>query len=668
MSLYDQLKMKSKDELIQELIERIAMEEVDDLTGIIHQSTDSIVLTDLEGNIKYVNPMFEKISGYTLQEALGQNPRFLKSEKNPLPQEYYKEMWQTLSNGDIWRGEFTNRRKNGEEYIEEASIFPVKSKLTGEITGYGAVKKDITEKRKMEQELNNLVSDSVSLKEKAEDSNSLKSEFLAAMSHDIRTPLNAIMGFTDLLLKKERREHSQKYLKKIELSGQALLNLINDILDFSKIEAGQLDIYKQSFRLKELTESLRNLFDFQFKEKGIQFQLRVSNTVPATLFNDKWRLNQVLTNLLSNALKFTDTGEVILSADYLEETDLIVFHVMDSGIGIHKKDLQRIFDPFYQIKSTQKEERKGTGLGLSICTKLSQLMGGSLTVKSQLGIGTEFIVQIPAHLDQTSENNIIEETKEEPETLKEEKTGNTILIAEDNVVNRELIKEQLNNAGFYFLLFAENGEEAVELAMEHKPDLILMDVIMPIMDGNKAIKLLKQKNYEGPILTLSALAMREDIDLSLEAGADGYITKPIDFTSFFQKICAYLKVKKHKPGNSEFRYIGRRINDDMDLNIKGAFSDNIKMVFISDIKNKLNCIDDIFTSGEFKEKKITLQNIAHGFRGNAGYFGLLPLQSIAGQMDNAFIEDKDEPLMIELTKILATVLEKIIQQNIDNIT
>jgi CheY-like chemotaxis protein len=486
------------------------------------------------------------------------------------------------------------------------------------------------------------------------------------MSHDIRTPLNAIMGFTDLLLKKERREHSKKYLKKIEMSGQALLNLINDILDFSKIEAGQLDIYNTTFLVKKLTENLHTMFSLQFKEKGIHFIIKVANSVPLAIFNDMWRINQVLTNLLSNALKFTDRGEVILSLEYNETNDLLVCHVIDTGIGIDPSDMELIFDPFYQIQSTKMGERKGTGLGLSICKKLSLLMGGSLTVTSQKGKGTHFQVHIPAYSDKVVENNIKEEYSSEPESLLEDKTGNTILIAEDNIVNRELIKEQFHNAGFYFLIFTEDGEETVELALEQEPDLILMDVQMPIMDGNEAIRILKKNNYKGPIITLSALAMREDIDESLAAGADDFITKPIDFPTFFAKISSYLKVKKNRPGKSEFRYKGRRISDDIDLNIKGAFSENVKMVFISEIKNKLNTIDDIFSSNEFQAKKNVLQKIAHGFRGNAGYFGLSSLQSIAGQMDNAFIADSDEALMMELTKTLATVLEKIIEQNIND--
>ncbi|MCP4146821.1 MAG: PAS domain S-box protein, partial [bacterium] len=229
-----------------------AIDEAIFLAEILRQSTDSIVLTDMNGDITYVNPMFEKLTGYTSAETVGQNPRILKSESAPYPPEYYKVMWETLKKGDIWKGDFTNKKKNGEIFIEEASIFPFRDPESGEITGYGAVKKDITLRRKLEVQLKKSYNQVLYLKDKAEDANRLKSQFLANMSHDIRTPLNAVMGFTDLLSKDERRKKSRDYLNKIKTSSEGLLNLINDILDFSKIEAGQLDIYNRTFRLQVL--------------------------------------------------------------------------------------------------------------------------------------------------------------------------------------------------------------------------------------------------------------------------------------------------------------------------------------------------------------------------------------------------------------------------------
>ncbi|MCP4156642.1 MAG: PAS domain S-box protein, partial [bacterium] len=361
---------------------KLAEEEADNLANIIRQLSDIIVLTDLEGNITYVNPMFEKVYNYSLEEVMGKNPRFLHSEKAHYPPDFYENLWLTIRNDRVWHGEFTNKTKSGVVVIEDAAIFPFKDLKTGKSTGYGAVKKDITRRKHLENQLKESYDQLVLLKEKAEAANRLKSQFLANMSHDIRTPLNAVIGFTDLLSKKKMPKESMGYLNRIKTAGEGLVNLIDDILDFSKIEVGQLDICLGTFRLKKLLEDIKSIFEIQFQSRAVAFDIRISPGVPGAFYNDKWRINQVLTNLLSNALKFTASGSVVLSIDYMSKPDRMVFNVTDTGIGIAEHHLESIFNPFSQPGTAGDFTHKGSGLGLAICSKLVQLMGGTISVSS----------------------------------------------------------------------------------------------------------------------------------------------------------------------------------------------------------------------------------------------------------------------------------------------
>ncbi|MCP5046201.1 MAG: response regulator [bacterium] len=525
---------------------------------------------------------------------------------------------------------------------------------------------DITARKEMEEKLQKSFEEVVSLKDKAEEASRLKSQFLAGMSHDIRTPLNAVMGFTDLLLKSERRARPRKYLDKIKNSGEGLLNLINDILDFSKIEAGQLDIYPRTFRPLGLVDNLRSIFEMPFNQKSIHFSIEVSGSVPHAVCNDRWRIHQVLTNLLSNSLKFTPNGTVSLHVDYEEPADMMVFKVTDTGIGIEPRNQENIFDPFIQVQPNGNIHQEGAGLGLAICKKLVALMEGDLSLDSTPGKGTRFKVNIPANTTGVREEHL-EPAKEtstgESVPYLDFKTGNTILIADDNEVNRELISEQLSSTGFQFLMLAENGKQAVEIAMEHSPDLVLMDIRMPEMDGNQAIAQLRKKGYSGPIIALSAYAMREDIDRSLEAGADAYIAKPINFDTFFARISGFLKIKVPRVDGSSQPYKNKRIPDDMIFTISASVSPKMKKLFIADLEKKGKHIMEILHSGYFETHKETLESIAHSYGGNAAHFGVPSLESVALQMEGALKEGEPETRQIELVRTLVYIMEKIIQQN-----
>ncbi len=598
--------------------------EANRLANVVRQATDSIVITDVDGCITYVNPAFEKLTGYTFAEVKGENPRILRSDKANYPEEYYKELWQAITTGKTWKGEFLNKKKNGENFIEEASIFPVRDQRSGEITAFGAVKKDITLERELEQKLLTSYREVVSLKEKAESANRLKSQFLANMSHDIRTPLHGVLGYADLLLKQAGLPgSSREYVDKIIKSGEGLLKLLNDILDFSKIEAGQLDIFPQTFPLKEITGHIKTLFELQFQQKKLAFEIKIDSRAPLNIHNDKWRIQQVLVNLLANALKFTDTGKISLVVDYSREDDFLLFRVKDSGAGIEPEDLHRVFNPVSQVQPGSGAGEKGAGLGLAICKNLSSLLGGSIEVKSEPNEGSEFTVAIPADSGriEAGESPDVSEKNEVPmdDSWKDKK----ILLVEDNEVNLELMCDQFRATGFDSLLLARNGREAVDIALEHSPDLILMDIQMPVMNGREAIEELRKKGYKRPIIALTAYSMREEIEKCLSAGATTYMTKPINFNDFFNQIPKLFTLKA--AGSGSIKMSANKIT--------GSVSPRVREIFIKDVKEKVATMEAALAKEDMEADADVLKRIVHTFKGNARYLGLMNLESVAIDLD-----------------------------------
>ena len=287
------------------------------LSSATENSPASVVVTDRSGTIEYVNPTFCEVTGYSAEEAIGNNPRVLKS--GDLPDSFYEDLWDTILSGNVWEGDFINLKKNGEEFWESASISPIKDDA-GEITHFVAVKQDITERKQMEQEI-------LIAKEKAEDATKAKGDFLANMSHEIRTPMNAVIGMSHLALKTELTPKQQDYLNKIQSSANSLLGIINDILDFSKIEAGKLDMESVEFNLDDVLDNLANLVTVKAQEKeDLEVLFATAQEVPRFLVGDPLRLGQVLINLANNAVKFTESGEIVVSTELLkqDEADILI--------------------------------------------------------------------------------------------------------------------------------------------------------------------------------------------------------------------------------------------------------------------------------------------------------------------------------------------------------
>ena len=540
----------------------------------VEQSPASIVITDTSGRIDYVNPRFTETTGYTFEEAFGQNPRILKSGKQPV--EVYQQMWQTLSAGRVWRGELENRAKDGHTYWEQASISPVRN-TAGEITHYVAVKENITQYKRLLEELeqsrnelerrvlertHELADANASLQQeiaerkiveealaaerrnlentvalrtkqlqeslkKIEEANQHKSRFLSSMSHEFRTPLNAILGFADLLSKQffgSLNEKQAQYVNLIEQSGNHLLALINDLLDIAKIDAGRVELLMNEFSITDLLQDSAQMVSTQCRQKHITLEVTPPSAVD-TITGDLRRCRQIMLNLLSNAVKFTpEYGRIMVSAE--QESPLVVkFSVQDTGIGIDLDKQDKIFSEFYQADQVRDAEMGGTGIGLALTRRLVQLHHGEIGVVSEPGKGSTFWFTLPIRKNQKP---AAFKSTAEPEAVSVELTGHRVLVVEDNRVNQYMIVEMLNTQGMETAI-AENGQEALELVQSFKPEVILMDMVMPVMDGVEATRRLKggEAPVDTPIIALTANADPESVAKCLEAGCVDHLAKPI---------------------------------------------------------------------------------------------------------------------------------------------
>lgn len=369
-------------------------------------------------------------------------------------------------------------------------------------------------------------------KEAAESANRAKGDFLAMMSHEIRTPLNGVLGFADLLAESKLSDQQREFLQTIRDSGGALLAIINDILDYSKIEAGKLDIDLKPTDVRQIVQSLIAFFHPQAEKKGIELRLQVHSSVPSLVLCDPVRVRQIILNLMGNALKFTSSGyvEFDLRAEKSVKSSFsdICFYVRDSGIGISPADQQRLFEPFNQLDASTARRFGGTGLGLSIVKRLAEIMGGTVHVESDIGVGTTFFVNLPCQLvqdDYDPRKTMLIQLDITPDFAKTRPMR--ILVAEDNLVNRKLARLLLQKFG-YTPDEAEDGSRAVAMTLENNYDLILMDIQMPGMDGYEAAQRIRELCPRAPqIVALTAHALKSDEERSLKLGMNGHLSKPI---------------------------------------------------------------------------------------------------------------------------------------------
>ena len=492
--------------IIHDITDRVRAEvQLKKMSAAVEQSAAVIVITDPIGNIEYVNPIFKELTGYTAEEVKGKNPRILQS--GLMPKSVYEGLWKTILAGDIWNGELQNKKKNGELFWEYSIISAIKNS-DGVITNFVAVKEDITLQKQLQAEL-------VAAKEKAEESDRLKSAFLATITHELRTPMNGILGFSELLMDPELpHEESVEFIDLIHQSGLRLLTLINELIDLARIEAGETMVQQDDTNVNMLLKDLTAFFKLEIHKKGLRLTctpgLSDSESIIKT---DSAKLTQVLTNLVNNALKFTFTGGIDIG--YTMQNGILEFYVKDSGIGIPVAMQEKIFERFIQVDNPLTRQIEGSGLGLSIAKGYVAMLGGAIRLESVEGEGTTFTFTIPYNQTTSTYLGILA-----PSLL--------VLIADDDDITRTLFKKILKDENMT-LLYAFNGQEAVDLAERHPEiDMVLMDIKMPLLNGYEAAREIKMLRPNLPIIAQSALTAPEELEKAIQAGCDRFIKKPIN--------------------------------------------------------------------------------------------------------------------------------------------
>jgi len=524
-----------------------AQEKLLKLSRAVENSPAAVIITDRNGLIEYVNPKFTEVTGFQAEEAIGHNPRILNAGIQS--KEFYQDLWSTILIGNEWRGEFCNRKKNGETYWEHASISPIRDEK-GVIIHFVAVKEDVTEQKRVAEELHRA-------KEAADAANRSKSEFLANMSHEIRTPLNAIIGFSALAAKTDLTSRQHDYIHKIGNAGVSLLKTINDILDFSKVEAGMLEMESIPFRLDDVLVNVTSLIQQKLADKGLELFLDCSRDLPPLLKGDPLRLGQVLTNLMGNSVKFTEQGEVELSVTCVEREDgriKMLFSVRDTGIGMTPEQCTRLFQAFSQADGSTTRKYGGTGLGLSISKRLVEIMGGEIWAESEAGRGStfNFTAWFGIEAGEEAYMNI-------PDVL----NGAHVLVVDDSATSRAVITKLLAPLPL-IVDSAASAKEAMEAVRRSDADnpyrLILMDWRMPDMDGIEATRLIKHDTTlrsTPAIIVITSFGGETEQALALAAGAEDFLHKPFTTTSLVEELFRIFVSPDQRPAEEPAQPRGR---------------------------------------------------------------------------------------------------------------
>lgn len=493
----------------------------DYLSSVLQGIVDMLLILDTDFNIQTVNNALEEMTGYDEQELKGAHfAQLVHSDDNPM---LLPHMEQFKKRGKCLNVEVLLTTKKGLK-IPTSCSFSYLLNNKKKANGILIIAKDITKLKQTEQELQEA-------KNKAEAANQAKSNFLSNMSHEIRTPLNGIMGFTDLLAQTSLTETQKKYLDLIKTSGSSLTRLLHDILDLHRIEQDKISIEAHAFNYKKTISSNLEPYKHMAEGKDLTFADTYEESIPEFVLGDPERITQVLVNLVSNAIKFTEKGSIQIhhKAEYIEDNYIkLTCTVTDTGIGIPSEKQDLIFNHFTQSDESITRKFGGSGLGLTISKKLAELMLGEVGVISPApnqDNGSVFwfsAVLTPAQQEESTADSSID-----PSTFKLPE-GTQILVADDNMINTVLIRDVLQGLGAE-VTTTENGKEAVETALAGTYDLVFMDLQMPVMNGIEATETLRMSNFKKPVIAFSAAAYKDDINHSLDAGMNDYLCKPFTF-------------------------------------------------------------------------------------------------------------------------------------------
>ncbi|VAW64177.1 sensory box histidine kinase/response regulator [hydrothermal vent metagenome] len=485
-----------------------------------------VAITDVKGNIEFVNKKFSEISGYSETELIGKNHRLLKSGFHS--DDFFKKMYKTIASGKVWNDEICNKTKKGDIYWVDTTIVPFMGK-NSKPERYIAIRTDITARKRTEVEL-------IEAKNIAESAVLAKGQFLASMSHEIRTPMNGVLGMLSLLQNTDLNDEQKHRLNVAQSSAKSLLGLINDILDYSKVDAGKLELEILDFDLRHMLGEFLEAMAYQAEEKNLELILDEKNIEYSRVKGDPGRLRQVLTNLVSNAIKFTTKGEIIIRLSVSDKNNKslkLSCSVSDTGVGIAESKLDKLFDSFSQVDASTTRKYGGTGLGLAIAKKLCGLMGGDISVNSEENKGSCF--EFYVLLGKSEQSQLV---------MPEASISNLkILIVDDNATNREVLRCQIEKWGAE-VVDAESGAEALEICercVQQKKmlfDIALLDMQMPEMDGVELSRKLQQDERfsEIKLVMMTSMGHQGDAQFFSDLGFSAYFPKPATTSDLFDAL------------------------------------------------------------------------------------------------------------------------------------
>ena len=624
---------------------------------VVEHAQYVVFQTNLEGELSFLNQAWTTLFGHSVEDSLSKSLyRFILPDDLP-------EM--TALFGDVVSAripecvcQFRLVGLNGVRWVEGTARLDVDD--DGQVRGVSGTLHDITERKQAKEAL-------LEAKALAEQSALAKEQFLANMSHEIRTPLNAVIGMTHLLQESSLTLTQERYLNAIRFSADTLLLLINDILDFAKIEAGMITFEAVPFRLAELVQSVVDSQRFKAQERGLELCLERAEGLPQTLIGDPLRLNQILVNLVSNAIKFTEVGHVTVSVlqDATDAEDVVLrFTVSDTGIGIAPDKLEIIFDSFMQARSDTTRQYGGTGLGLSIVKELTERQGGRLFVESEPGKGSTFGVVLTFRLAQD------EDLARHPVTSADDLdiAGARLLLVEDNEMNQFVASEMLERWGAHVTVMG-HGRAAIEALRTESFDLVLMDIQMPEMDGYEATRIIRGElglsSAHLPILALTASALIEQRTRAYAAGMNDFILKPFAPQDLRQRIALHLKTHAGKASPSMSTPTDGALSEPMadtpsiDLAFlqeqalgQSAFVLKIIDVFLAQVPQDIDALEQTLVDHDWSQARF----IAHKMKSTAGMIGAHPLASILRRIEVSVDEHQE---LDQLPSLVQQALEQL---------
>ncbi len=608
----------------------------DKYRGIIENMELGLLEVDNDGNIVTAYPRFCEMIGYTQEELIGK-----KAVKTLLPKEYYAVLNNQINERAAGRSgvyEVQMIKKDGERIWALISGVPIFD-ISGNVTGALGIHYDISNQKKLQHELE-------FARQKAEAAQEAEKQFLANMSHEIRTPLNAIIGMSHLLHDTSPSEEQKEYLTILKNSAEMLRMLISDVLDISKIRSGKLEIQQKEFDVVGMVRSLAKSVQLRLNDRPLSIEVKIDDRLENTVIGDDLLLNQILTNLIGNAEKFTSEGKIEITVKVKAKVAnhfLLEFIVADTGIGIPEDKLGLIFQTFRQVDGDIKRKFGGTGLGLSITKQLIELQGGSIEVQSELGKGSKFIFNLPY---KDSGNKISVKEYSVP-TLSNIQTAEIkVLVVEDNYMNRKYISTLLKKWNITYSM-ANDGKEGFEMAQKEKFDIIFMDVQMPVMDGYEstiAIRNSKNMNADTCIIALTASAMLSQKDKAFQAGMNDYLSKPFTPDQIVEKIQKYCSSEKkgtaktdeddsNTEGGAFFKFNKRldaKLLEELYFNDWDYVREMFK-IFIENTVPEYSTLQNAFVAEDWEE----VRRLAHKIKPTFSMVGLSDIEALMLELEHS---------------------------------